>query len=127
MSKRLAIGLVLLASTVVACTHSGASRVPGTGIRGVVTIGPTCPVESASSPCPPRPFDGIVRATGAGDVVVEVHTDAQGRFVFDVEPGTYTVTAVTPTPPFPAASPLTVVVTPGAYTNVTLRMDSGIR
>ena len=127
MAKRLAIVLGLLVWTAVACAHASGPGTSGTGIRGLVTIGPTCPVENAESPCPPRPFDGTVRATGTGGEVAEARTDSEGRFVLDLKPGTYTVIPVTPTPPFPSASPVTVVVTAGGYTRVTLQMDSGIR
>jgi hypothetical protein len=46
--------------------------VEGTGVRGRVTAGPTCPVERPDQPCPPNPVHGRV------DVL-----DAAGRTVAD--------------------------------------------
>lgn len=101
---------------------------PGTGIRGIVTLGPACPVESVASPCPDRPFVGDVRATASDGSTTMVSTDAQGRFSMNVAPGTYSLVAVVPSesgPPTPV--PQTVQVRDGSYTRVTLEVDTGIR
>jgi len=101
---------------------------PGTGIRGVVKLGPTCPVESLVSPCPDHPFQGDVQATSTDGATTRVSTDEQGRFSLDLLAGSYVVVAVSPSgsgPPTPV--PQTVQVVTGAYTQVTLEVDSGIR
>jgi hypothetical protein len=101
---------------------------PGTGVRGVVRLGPTCPVESITSPCPDRPFQGDVRATAPDGSTTTVSTDAQGAFTMNLVAGTYTVVAVPPGgggPPSPV--PQTVQVRTGSYTQVTLEVDTGIR
>ena len=101
---------------------------PGTGIRGVVTLGPACPVETVTSPCPDPPFRGDVLATASDGSTTTATTDAQGRFVMDLREGSYVVIAITPNgsgPPTPI--PKTVRVDAGAYTQVTLEVDSGIR
>jgi hypothetical protein len=100
----------------------------GTGIRGSVTLGPSCPVETVTSPCPDAPFRGDVRATASDGTTTTVTTDARGRFAMDLREGTYVVIAVTPSgsgPPTPV--PQTVQVDAGAYTRITLEVDSGIR
>jgi hypothetical protein len=100
----------------------------GTGIRGVVMLGPACPVESVTSPCPDTPFRGDVVATATDGSTTTVTTDAEGRFTMGLRAGTYAVTAVTPSgsiPPTPI--PQTVEVRVGAYTRVTIEVDSGIR
>ncbi len=104
------------------------SAPPGTGIRGVVKLGPTCPVESLASPCPDRPFQGDVQATSTDGATTRVSTDEQGRFSLDLRAGSYVVVAISPGgsgPPTPV--PQTVQVVTGAYTQVTLEVDSGIR
>ena len=118
---------VVLASLIVlvAC---GGGTLPGTGIRGVVMLGPACPVENINSPCPDRPFQGDVVATAADGSTTTTTTDDQGRFTIDLVPGTYTVVAVTSgngVPPTPI--PQNVVVRDRAYTQVTLEVDTGIR
>jgi hypothetical protein len=117
--------LLIAVASFAACGHQGAQ--PGTGIRGVVTLGPQCPVESESSPCPDRPFQGQVTATSGDGSTTTVATDAGGRFAMDLAPGTYTVVAVTSGGGPPTAVPQTVTVRDGTYTQVTLEVDTGIR
>jgi hypothetical protein len=101
---------------------------PGTGIRGVVKLGPTCPVESLTSPCPDQPFQGEVRATASDGSTTTVSTDAQGGFTMNLRAGTYVVVAVPPSgsgPPTPVSQ--TAQVRTGSYTRITLQVDTGIR
>lgn len=118
---------LLFASLILLGCHQQAPPA-GTGIRGVVTLGPSCPVETVTSPCPDTPFRGDVTATASDGTTTTVATDAQGRFTMDLREGTYVVIAVTPNgsgPPTPV--PQTVQVDAGAYTRITLEVDSGIR
>ena len=74
-----------------------ATRGPGIGsISGTVLFGPTCPVERPESPCPDRPGPAEVRVLrrGTGSVVASAQAGEDGRFVVEVQPGDYTVTAV---------------------------------
>jgi hypothetical protein len=124
----------LLVPTLFAVALAGCSDVssgddpsPRSGIRGVVTAGPQCPVVVQGSPCPDRPWRGIVRVTTAdGDTVGEVETNARGGFTIDLEPGSYEVLPVTKGRP-PNASPEAVVVDVDTFTEVTLVVDTGIR
>jgi hypothetical protein len=101
---------------------------PGTGIRGVARLGPTCPVESLTSPCPDRPFQGDVRARASDGSTTTVSTDEQGQFSLSLRPGTYVVVAVPPSVGGPPTSvPQTVQVRTGSYTQVVLEVDTGIR
>jgi hypothetical protein len=118
----------LAASLLLSFSGCDRSVPPGTGIRGVVELGPTCPVESLTSPCPDRPFQGDVVATASDGSTTEVSTDAQGRFTMDLRGGTYVVVAVVANgggPP--TAVPQTVEVRTGSYAQVTLEVDTGIR
>jgi hypothetical protein len=80
------------------------------------------------SPCPDEPVPGTVRAVSVSDVGIigQTTTDQRGRFRLSLEPGTYIVTAtaaqgaLTPVP-------VTVEVKDGAFAEVTLKADTGIR
>jgi hypothetical protein len=102
--------------------------VPDSGVRGTVLYGPLCPVIRAGTPCPDRPWQGSVQAyTQDGATAVgSAPTDKQGTFTLPLNPGIYLVTPVTPDGP-PTAKFRQVRVEPGAFVEVTLQVDSGIR
>jgi|FLYN01.1.fsa_nt_gi hypothetical protein len=109
----------------VACGGSNGGAVDS-GIRGRVMMGPQCPVVVEGSPCPDRPFVGLVRATSGGRTA-EARTDGEGRFSLPLPPGRWTVSAVVEGGGPPTPIPVTVRVEPGAYVRVTLEVDTGIR
>jgi hypothetical protein len=118
---------VVFALVLAACGGGGDAE-PGTGVEGIVSVGPQCPVETLDSPCPDLPFVGDVRATASDGSITTATTDPQGRFTMDLVPGSYTLAAVTESeggPPSPI--PQTVVVEQGSYLQITLGVDSGIR
>ena len=122
--KRFAPFLVALA--LASCGGAGAGD--GTsGIRGQALSGPQCPVEVQGSPCPDLPFQGTVIATDSeGGDEFTVETDSEGRFELSLEPGTYEVSIVSETSP-PFAKPQTVMVEPGAFAEIAVSVDTGIR
>lgn len=97
------------------------------GIEGRVSAGPACPVEIEGSPCPPRPWQGTVRATGADGSTYETTSDAQGRYALRLPPGSYVVTAITGTSSLPTAIPAEVTVAKGSLQPLDLEVDTGIR
>lgn len=120
--------IVIFAAVVFLLTGCRHDAPAGTGIRGVVMLGPTCPVENVASPCPDRPFQGDVQATASDGSTTTASTDAQGRFTMNLRAGTYVAVAVPASgggPPTPI--PQTVQVRTGSYTAVTLEVDTGIR
>ncbi len=122
------IALVLVALAVVACGADGEGSGDGTsGIRGRAVSGPQCPVEVEGSPCPDLPYEGIVVATDAatGDAFT-VETDAEGRFELPLAPGRYEVSIQSESQP-PFAKPQTVTVEQGAFAEITVTVDTGIR
>ncbi|MGI8617302.1 MAG: carboxypeptidase-like regulatory domain-containing protein [Actinomycetota bacterium] len=124
--KPFALVLVAVAVTVTSCGGSGAGD--GTsGIRGRALSGPQCPVEVQGSPCPDLPYEGTVIATDtqSGDEFT-VETDPQGRFELALEPGTYEVSIVSETSP-PSAKLQAATVEPGAFTEIIVSVDTGIR
>jgi hypothetical protein len=118
----IALGLILAA-----CGTPAAQ--PGTGIQGMVQVGPTCPVEQLNSPCPPRPLGAtIVVRDGNGTVVTRFHSGADGRFKVNLAAGSYTLLGLTVGSSFlPRPIPTSVTVTQGTYAWVTVQYDSGIR
>jgi hypothetical protein len=121
--RRAAIVVMLIVTA--GCGHGEPQT--SSGIRGVVMLGPQCPVENVNSPCPDRPFSGDVRATAVDGSTTTATTDPQGHFTMDLVPGTYTVAAVTTDGGPPTAVPMTVLVRTDTYARVTLEVDTGIR
>lgn len=117
---------------VAACARS--SQAPGgggSGVRGTILAGPACggPIIMGS-PCPDKPVaaDISVSAAGSADVVATARSGSDGRFSIDLAPGDYTLTtSATGGAPFPAGRPTEVTVRAGAFTEVTLHMDTGLR
>lgn len=123
MRSVLAVALTLL---LLACARSSSPSAPPTGIYGTVTAGPTCPVERADSPCPPRPWSGTVRATDRSGKSYDVETDAQGNYSLALPPGTYEVVPVTESA-LPRGIPTTATVAEGPKQLLDLQLDTGIR
>ncbi len=104
---------------------------PHTGIDGVVTEGPMCPVESAAHPCPDQPLAGApIGIWSAAGEVARTETDGGGHFQVRLPPGAYQVAAgglsTGPGLPRPPA-PVAVRVMAGVFTPVHLSYDTGIR
>jgi hypothetical protein len=102
---------------------SGASA----SVVGRVVSAPSCPVERADSPCPPRPVVGATVAALRGQhVVASTRTAAGGRFRLSLAPGSYLVRA-TNRGPLATSAQARVVLTKGQTKQLTLTVDSGIR
>jgi hypothetical protein len=99
----------------------------GTGVSGVALVGPSCPVAREDEPCPDKPWPGVVVArTLSGVEAGRATTNAEGRFVIQVPPGTYNVVTLT-SGIFPAPASVQARVIAGQMTQVELLLDSGIR
>ncbi len=102
-----------------------------TGVEGIVTIGPTCPVERIppDPACADKPYPTtlVLASTviGKNDGVL-VTTDAQGYFSQELSLGTYTIRAQSNTM-LPRLSPVTFTVVEHQVTSLNLQFDSGIR
>jgi hypothetical protein len=127
MTRMRVISIVLL--FLVGCAARGPSSSDGSGIRGTVLLGPTCPVETLESPCPDRPLADVeIRVLRGSDVVATVRSDGEGRFAVALDPGRYEVQAVVEEGgPGMSAKPVDVVVTSGVFNDVNVPVDSGIR
>lgn len=102
-----------------------------TGVEGIVTIGPTCPVEHM--PPDPKCADKVYPTTLVlattiigknGGVLVK--TDSHGYFSHEVAPGTYTLRAQSESG-MPYFTPITFQVVAHKITSLNLKFDSGIR
>ena len=103
---------------------------PQSGIRGIVLVGPACPVVQADKPCPDRPYPATLAVLDqAGQEIARFQASADGNFQLTLPPGAYTLE---PQPPKDSPLPrpqgsIAVTVTAGEYVSVTVLYDSGIR
>lgn len=125
--KRVFLAGLALALSLAAC--GAPSALPGTGIQGRVTVGPTCPVERVNSPCPPRPIAAtVVVRDASGSEVTRFTAGPDGRFKVDLAPGTYALIGQgSGTAGLPRPIPTSVTVVAGSYATVNVQFDSGIR
>jgi hypothetical protein len=118
-----AAGLLLLAG----CASSTSSATT-TAVIGRVLSGPSCPVERAANPCPPRPVDGAdVEALQHGDVIAATHTDRDGNFRLQLRPGRYLIRATNVGALASRAQRIVSVDASGPAPVIRLVVDSGIR
>ncbi|MDQ1748573.1 MAG: hypothetical protein QOD07_2836 [Frankiaceae bacterium] len=88
---------------------------------------PSCPVERAGSPCPPRTVPGAeVTAVRNSKTVARVRADDRGRFSVRLAAGAYTIVA-RDVGGIGSTASAAVTVTAGETADVTVTVDSGIR
>ncbi len=129
MGARTLVALVVAAAALAGCgTGSGAAASTGSAtLAGQVLAAPSCPVERAESPCPPRPVHGAtVEVLRAGDRVAATTTDDQGQFLVAVPEGDLLVRA-TNAGGYRSTAAQLVEVAAGSTATVRLVVDSGIR
>ncbi len=119
--------LALAALALAASGCGGSSGSPGGTLEGYATIGPTCPVERAGTPCPPRPYPGarLAIVSERDGRRYDVTTGSSGSFELTLPTGAYVLTSVGPSPP--TLLPQRFAIRPGAPTVLRLRFDSGLR
>jgi hypothetical protein len=120
--------LLVLPLVLAGCLAPGATD--DSGIFGVATMGPTCPVERdpPDPNCADRPYAGELIATSTDRATSKrFTTDAEGRFNVTLPPGTYFVgrSSESGTPPTCASDD--IVVTARGWTPVDVSCDTGIR
>ncbi len=100
-----------------------------TGIDGMVTLGPMCPVVRADQPCPDRPYEAtLVVRNAAGSTVARAQSGANGRFSIDLAAGRYVIEPQLPGPGrLPSAASVEVTVPVGGRASVSIAYDTGIR
>jgi hypothetical protein len=119
---RIVMLVAALAATAVLAAEAGTSKV----VRGIVLRSPTMPVCIEGKPCSaPAPSVTIVFARDGSDVS-RATTDASGRFVVRLVPGTYGV-RVRGRGPLAKLSPRLIRVRADEPTALRLLLDTGIR
>jgi hypothetical protein len=122
-----AVAAIALAATATACAGSSAAQSRTGVVSGTVLSAPSCPVEGAGTPCPPRSVPGAdVTAARGSKTIAHVTADADGRFRIQLDAGDYTITARVVGGIGSMASSRVTVPADGVAT-VTLTVDSGIR
>ncbi len=100
-----------------------------TGVRGTVSIGPTCPVQRIPPDpnCADRPYKADFSITNKyGYAVGRVSSDADGNFEASLPPGEYTIAPVS-TGFLPRAFAQNFTVPPIGFVEIKIQFDSGIR
>ncbi|MBI2004982.1 hypothetical protein HYS79_02365 [Patescibacteria group bacterium] len=102
------------------------------GVRGVVLLGPTCPVaQNPPQPgCDDRPYATAVKISRAGDpahAFAQTESTETGEFEVALPPGDYLVIAGPGTVSLPRCTTQPVTVPAYGYVGVAINCDSGIR
>jgi hypothetical protein len=100
------------------------------GIRGVVTLGPTCPVERIPPDpnCADKPYQTLVtifRTSDPTHALLLVNSDASGKFSASLPPGEYTLGAGESK--LPRCDHPQVTVEPHTFVSMIVSCDTGIR
>lgn len=120
----LIMGIVLGALLLSGCS---APAQLDSGIRGMVTLGPTSPTQKpGAANTEPYAADLVIKPQGGRSSVARVKSGDDGRFSIDLEPGTYVIRAAE-SKPGSILKPISVTVEARRYTEVAVPFDSGIR
>lgn len=126
------VGIVVLAVVVTLWLMDarGTGLSTDSGVRGVVLLGPTCPVlrDPPEPGCADKPYETAIAAyrAGSGSLVAAGTSDAAGAFEFALAPGSYTLIAAGGAT-LPRCSEASVTVVAGRYESVNIFCDTGIR
>ena len=101
-------------------------------LTGVVTIGPNCPVESTTQPCPTPPDAYALRKvlvyTEAKTVLLfTVDIDSQGLYLVDLPPARYTVDVKKAGIDRASGVPTIVEIKANTVTKLDISIDTGLR
>ena len=117
---------VLIIGAILLSANSYANE---SGIRGQVTMGPMAPgPASATVSQSEAPVTGRFLVLRDGEAAAGFRTDENGRFTVVLTPGTYIILPSKDIPvPFPQTQITEVKVQPGAYTEVRISLDTGMK
>jgi hypothetical protein len=97
------------------------------GIEGIVTIGPMCPVVQEDIPCPDQPYQAMLTVlTTSRKKVVQFQTNESGHFRVELTPGEYVLHPESPNG-LPFADDILFAVNEHQFTHLEISYDSGIR
>jgi hypothetical protein len=124
MKTQFVIGVLLL---VLAACSAQPSTSTDSGVEGQVFVGPMCPVVQIGQECPDQPYQAVLTVNSPeGEKIVQIQTDADGRFRIPLEPGDYILHPESENV-FPFAAEQSFTVVEGKFTQLTVTYDSGIR
>jgi len=131
--RQAALAVILLAIGCHSPTSPG-DALPKTHGRlaGVVKIGPNCPVESSTQPCPTPPSAYALRKVllfdeGRTKLLFTVDIDSQGLYFIDLAPGRYTVNIKGVGLDRSSDVPAVVTIHASDVTTLNINIDTGLR
>ena len=131
--------LALLSFVVLAACHgdsptspSDPATLPHGTLEGVVTIGPNCPVETQTNPCPTPPSAYALRKVLVYDqaktkLLVTVDIDEHGLYLVALTPGKYVVDLKPAGIDRSSDVPANVTIQANNVTKLDIRIDTGLR
>src|ERR1043165_5379468 len=101
-------------------------------LAGVVTIGPNCPVQSETQPCPTPPDAYALRKVLVYDeaktkLLFTVDLDSQGAYLVDRAPAGYRVDVKKVGAARASGVPATVDIKANVVTKLDIAIDTGLR
>ena len=124
--KRVSLGACLAAILLLAaCTPAPL----GQGVRGLVMLGPNCPVMQEGVPCPDTPYQVQLAVTTLEEtqVIKTFWSRSDGTFEVTLPVGEYAIRSAEQGGLPYCASEQPVVVVAGAMTEIRVLCDTGIR
>jgi hypothetical protein len=114
------------------CEFADCPAISLSGIKGVVLLGPMCPVERIppDPQCADRPYKTVLVATQGvtSQIVKQFNSDVNGNFSVDLPPGEYTIGSADTASYFSHCSSQDAIkVENNKFTNTIINCDTGIR
>jgi hypothetical protein len=136
--RRIAIATAILLVSAAAChSPTAPENQPSTAqphgrLSGTVTIGPNCPVETVTNPCPTSPDAYKLRKILVYDeakteLLFTVDIDSQGAFFIDLIPARYTIDLKGAGVDRTSDLPKTVEIHANTVTVLDVNIDTGVR
>ncbi len=121
--------LITVSLNLAACSPLSVPAPTDSGIEGLVTIGPMCPVMQVGVPCPDKPYQATlsVLTSDGQHQVSQFVTDPNGYFQADLAPGKYILHPESPMSGMPHARDIPFIVEAHLFTQLDVAYDSGIR
>lgn len=114
------------------CEFAPCPTVEKSGIKGLILLGPTCPVERIppDPKCADKPYKTnlITTSIDGTQTSKQFSSDTNGNFSVDLLPGEYSISSLNTVNIYPrCSSQENVKVEKEQYTTITLHCDTGIR